>query len=235
VTTVADSAFTGFPEGTFRFLRGIAQQNSKEWFEAHRSDYEQFYVEPAKAFVAELGPRLRKLSPSVAFEPKVNGSLFRINRDVRFSKDKSPYKTHLDLWFWHGEHRGWDSPGFFFRMFVDKLILGAGMHRFEKTHLESYRRAVLDPRKGSALAAALDTVKSAGAYEIGGATRKQVPRGFDAGHARAALLLHDGLWAGFEGKVPREARSAAFVDFCANHYRAVFPVNRWLLALQSGG
>ena len=126
-------------------------------------------------------------------------------------------------------------PGFFFRMFADKLILGAGMHRFEKAHLEGYRRAVLDPRRGPALEAAIDKVKSAGPYEIGGATRKQVPRGFDAGHQRAALLLHEGLWAGYEGKIPAEARSATFIDFCAAHYRAVFPLSRWLLTLQSDG
>ncbi len=229
----AATKFSGFPDGTFRFLRGIARNNNKEWFEAHRADYESCYVEPAKAFVAALGPRLRKVSPTVSFEPKVNGSLFRINRDVRFSKDKSPYKPHLDLWFWEGDRRGWDSPGFFFRMFADKLILGAGMHRFEKAHLEAYRSAVLDPRKGVALVAAIDKIRKAGAYEVGGATRKKVPRGFDPGHQRAALLLHDGLWAGFEGKVPAEARSGAFVNFCAAHCRAVFPVSRWLLSMQN--
>lgn len=230
---MSDVAFTGFPDSTFRFLRGIAKANSKEWFEAHRSDYEEFYVEPAKALVTELGPRLQKISPGVKFEPRVNGSLFRINRDVRFSKDKSPYKTHLDLWFWGGEHRGWDSPGYFFRMFANKLILGAGMHRFEKAHLEAYRQAVLDTRKGRALEAAIDKVKREGPYEIGGATRKKVPRGFDPEHERASLLLHEGLWAGHEGKVPAEARSESFVDFCVAHYRAVSPVSRWLLTLQS--
>jgi uncharacterized protein (TIGR02453 family) len=234
-TSMADSEFTGFPDGTFRFLRGIARDNSKQWFEVHRADYEQFYVEPAKALVAALGPRLQKISPTVRFEPRVNGSLFRINRDVRFAKDKSPYKTHLDLWFWEGEHRGWDSPGFFFRMFADKLILGAGMHRFEKAHLEAYRRAVLNRRQGAALEAAIDEVKRAGPYEIGGATRKQVPRGFDPQHERAQLLLHEGLWAGLENPIPAEARSRAFVNVCIAHFRAVCPVSRWLRALTSRG
>jgi uncharacterized protein (TIGR02453 family) len=231
---MTDVEFTGFPDGTYRFLRGVARNNSKAWFEAHRTDYERYYVEPAKAFVTRLGPRLQKISPTVKFEAKVNGSLFRINRDVRFARDKSPYKTHLDLWFWEGDHRGWDSPGFFFRMFGDKLILGAGMHRFEKTQLEAYRRAVLDRRQGAALEAAIAKVKRAGGrYELGGATRKQVPRGLDAGHPRAPLLLHEGLWASFEGKLPAEARSEAFVDFCAAHYRAVFPLSRWLSTLSS--
>jgi len=92
-TSMADSESTGFPDGTFRFLRGIPCDNSKQWFEAHRADYDQFYVAPAKALLAALGPRLQKISPTVRFEPSVSGSLFRINRDVRFAKDKSPEKA----------------------------------------------------------------------------------------------------------------------------------------------
>ena len=95
-------AFSGFPRETARFLADLAKNNEKAWFDAHRGDYDQFYVAPALAFVAAIGPRLQKISPTVAFEPRINGSLFRINRDVRFSKDKRPYKDHIDLWFWHG-------------------------------------------------------------------------------------------------------------------------------------
>jgi hypothetical protein len=126
------TSFQGFPRETIRFLRDLSRNNEKAWFDAHREDYQEHYVGPALAFIASIGPRLQKISPSVTYEPKVNGSLFRINRDVRFSKDKRPYKDHLDLWFWHGDKRGWESPGFFFRLLPDRLILGAGMHRFEK-------------------------------------------------------------------------------------------------------
>lgn len=91
---------TGFPAETLAFLRGLAENNTKAWFEAHRADYQAHYVEPALAFVAALGPRLQQIAPGAQFEPRINGSLFRINRDVRFSADKSPYKHHIDLWFW---------------------------------------------------------------------------------------------------------------------------------------
>lgn len=70
------ATFTGFPETTFRFLRGLTKNNDKAWFEAHRADYEAGYVEPARAFVSALGPKLRKISNGVEYEPKVNGSLF---------------------------------------------------------------------------------------------------------------------------------------------------------------
>ena len=154
----------------------------------------------------------KKSRPVPNYEPRINGSLFRINRDVRFAKDKRPYKDHIDLWFWHGDKRGWESPGFFFRMLSDRLILGAGMHRFEKAQLEKFRNAVLDQRAGKALAKTVREVSVAGPYEIGGATRKSVPRGLDTSHERAGFLLHEGLFASFEGKAgPRNARLRRFL------------------------
>jgi uncharacterized protein (TIGR02453 family) len=225
----AQMTFAGFPDTTFKFLRGITKDNSKAYFDAHRDDYDSGYVEPAKMFVAAVGPKLQKISKTISYEPRVNGSLFRINRDIRFAKDKSPYKNHLDLWFWEGDRRGWDSPGFFFRMHADRLILGAGMHQFDKQALEAFRAAVLHKTKGPLLEKAIAEAMRAGA-SVGGATRKTVPRGFDKEHPRAALLLHEGLFATIEGKVPREARSSAFVDWCVERFRACAPIAKWITA-----
>ena len=221
------AGFEGFSEGTFRFLSGIAKHNDKRWFDEHRDDYDAFYIAPAKALVSALGPRLKRISKDVKYEPKVNGSLFRINRDTRFSKDKSPYKTHLDLWFWEGKNRGWDAPGFFFRMHADELMIGAGMHYFDKAHLDAYRKAVLDPKKGRALQGLVETLRKK-KYDIGNKTRTKVPRGFDADHQRAELLLHEGLSAGWHGAIPREARSARLVEWCVERYAAVAPISKWL-------
>lgn len=219
--------FEGFPRETFTFLMGLSAHNDKAWFEAHRPDYEAAYVAPALAFVEAIGPRLRKISKGVAYEAKINGSLFRIHRDVRFSRDKTPYKDHIDLWFWEGDRRGWDTPGFFFRMSAKELMLGAGMHVFQKPALEAFRAAVLDDKRGKALEALIAKVEKAG-YEIGGATRKTVPRGLPADHPRAARLLHEGLHAGWRGPIPREAWTRKLVDFCLERFEAVAPVSRWL-------
>jgi uncharacterized protein (TIGR02453 family) len=221
------AGFPGLPDATFRFLAGLAGDNSKTWFDAHREDYQRFYLAPALALVEALGPRLAALEPGVRYEAKVGGSLFRINRDVRFSADKAPYKTHLDLWFWMGERRGWDSPGLFFRLFADRLILGGGMHRFGKPQLEAFRAAVMADGPGRALAQALESVAAAG-LEVGGQTRKTVPRGFDPGHPRAGLLRHEGLWAGVDGAVPASAGTPAFADHCLARFEASLPVVRWL-------
>ena len=161
--------FEGFGKGTTLFLSGLARNNDKKWFEAHREDYESHLMEPAKSFVEAIGPRLKKLDKSIHAEAKVNGSIMRINRDIRFSKDKSPYKDHLDLWFWSGTQKGWDKSGFFFRLTPKRLMLGAGMHGFMRPVLAKYRKAVADARKGAALASVGKDVTRAG-YEVGGQT-----------------------------------------------------------------
>lgn len=220
--------FGGFGAPTFRFLREIEKNNDKAWFEAHRDLYEAGYVDAGRAFVSAIGPRLVGLSKSVAFEPRVNGSIFRIHRDVRFSKDKTPYKTHLSLRFWQTAHRGYDTPGFFFRLSARRLILGAGVHAFGKDSLTAYREAVVDARCGKALEKAIAEVAAAGPYEIHGANRKRVPAGYDADHPRAALLLHDGLAVVLDRPVPKEARRPELVDWAVDHYAAMLPVHRWL-------
>ena len=222
--------FDGFARETLRFLAGIRAHNEKSWFEAHRADYQQAFLAPAVSFAEALAPRLRKIEPEIAVEPRVNGSIMRINRDLRFSKDKSPYKDHLDLWFWTGDRKGWDASGFFFRLTPDRLLLGAGMYRFEPPALARYRAAVLDGRKGAALAATVAEIRKAG-YDVGTELYKRVPAGVPADHPRAALLRHGGLHAGWEGKHPRELGSARIVDLCAKHYAAVAPLHRWLRAM----
>lgn len=219
---------TSFPKETFTFLKGIAANNEKAWFESHRDLYEAGYVAPAKAFVEAIGPKLRKLSPEVKFEPKINGSLSRINRDIRFSKDKRPYKDHLDLYFWHGDRKRWDSPGFWFRLTAKTAYVGAGMFGFMPDQLESFRQSVIHPRSGKALLAAVAAVRKKGDYEIGGKSRKLMPRGYDADPDRRDYLLHEGLYAGTEFDASA-ALEPGFMDLCLKHFANTWPIGKWLL------
>jgi uncharacterized protein (TIGR02453 family) len=221
------TAFTGFPRETFKFLSGLAAHNSKEWFEAHREDYERYHLAPAKAFVEAIAPGLKKISKTVNAEPRVNGSIFRINRDVRFSKDKRPYKTTLDVWFWEGDKRGWEAPGFFLRLAPAAMIAGAGMHRFTPVQLAAYRAAIVEEKAGAALE---KIVAGLGELHLGEPARKTLPRGFDAAHRRAALLLHEGLHAIRESPLPASVHSDGFVAECLAVFRAAAPVSAWLLA-----
>lgn len=99
-----------FTDATFRFLGDLARNNAKDWFEANRDRYEAHWKAPAIAFIREIAPRMAALDPPLKAEAKINGSLRRINRDVRFSKDKSPYSPSLHMVFWSGDHPN-RSPG----------------------------------------------------------------------------------------------------------------------------
>lgn len=220
-------AFDAFPPETLRFLEGVSADNSRTWFEANRGLYEAGYVAPACAFVEAMGPRLAALSPGVRWEARVNGSVPRINRDVRFSKDKRPYKDHLDIWFWHGDRKGWDRPGFYLRITPERLYMGSGMHVLQGPMLERFRQAVLDPAAGEKLETALAEVAAAGC-EPGASTRRNVPRGFDKEHPRANLLLHEALCAGRELPAA-DAVTPGFTDRAFACYAASWPVGRWLL------
>jgi uncharacterized protein (TIGR02453 family) len=221
--------FEGFPVETFRYLTDLTLHNDKSWFDANRKRYESLYLAPAIALIEVLGPRLQSELPGdVQYEARVNGSLFRINRDLRFSKDKTPYKNHIDMWFWQGGRKGWASPGYYMRLLPDLMILGAGMHQFGKADLDAFRHAVVDEVLGTRLVETVTKVEKAGPYAIGGESRKKVPRGFDADHPRAGFLLHEGLHATLEQPVPPEAHGAGFVDYCLAHYKAMSPINAWL-------
>lgn len=230
---MTDSAFAGFPTETLTFLRGLAENNSKAWFEAHRADYQAHYVAPALAFVATVGPRLQQVAPGLQFEPRVNGSLFRINRDVRFSADKTPYKHHVDLWFWYGARKGWDTPGFFFRLLPDTLIAGAGMHKFTPDLLAAYRSALAGPR-GAELAALAERLTAGGRYTLGEPELARLPRGMAVPTDREVLARRTGLHAMYEGPIPPEVTSTAFVDWCVTVFQDLAPVNGWLLDLTGG-
>ena len=226
-------SFTGFPKQTFAFLEGIAAHNEKAWFDANRELYDTGYVAPARALVEALGPKLREISPTVQFEPKVNGSLGRINRDIRFTKDKRPYKEHLGLWFWHGDRKSWDAPGFWFELTARHVQLGSGMYGFQKEQLDTFRQSVIHPRSGKALLAAVADVEARGAYEIGGKTRKLMPRGFTADADRAEYLLHEGLYATIE--LPAKAATKSdFAEVCLTHFANTWPIGKWLLEEVTG-
>jgi uncharacterized protein (TIGR02453 family) len=218
-----------FPPETLRFLRGIAANNEKAWFDANRDLYEAGYVEAGKAFVEAVGPQLQALSPEVKFAPKVNGSISRVNRDIRFSKDKRPYKTHLGLWVWHGDKRSWNSPGFYFHVSGDEVVIATGMYGFDKDVLETFRSSIVLGRSGKALVEAVEQVRAAGDYVIGEKTRKLMPRGFEAPAERAEFLLYEGLTASI--RLPAEAAmEPGFSDRCVGHFAATWPIGRWLLA-----
>jgi uncharacterized protein (TIGR02453 family) len=219
--------FTGFPKQTLTFLRGLRRNNSKTWFDEHRADYDHYWVEPAKSFVGAAGDALRKVAP-VEADPRVNGSIFRINRDVRFSKDKRPYKDHLDFWFWEGERRTAPS-GFFFRVSPDGVGIGVGAHGFDRDRLADYRAAVVDRKSGPALGRAVTVVGKAG-YDVKGEHYKQTPRGFEPRSERQELMLrYSSLWIGEDHPLSPRLHSPEVVDWAVGEWKQMKPIHRWLV------
>jgi uncharacterized protein (TIGR02453 family) len=227
---MGESRFTGFRAETFAFLKGLARNNDREWFAAHREEYEASCVEPALAFVSAVGPKLKSVQPGTKFEPKLGGSLLRIHRDLRFTRDAKPFKEYLDIWFWRGDDKGRDAPSFTVRLHADRIVVGAGMRHLAGEQLAAYRAAVDDPRRGRALAKLVDDLCAKGDYALAGPTRSRVPAGFAAEHPRAELLRRTSLFVCRDAAVSKSAASPRFADECIGHFRAMQPLCRWLAA-----
>ena len=218
--------FVGFPTGTLRFLRGIRKNNTKAWFDRHRADYDECYVAPAKNFVVAVGQSLAKVAPEIVADPRVNGSIFRINRDIRFGKDKRPYKDHLDFAFWQGEKKA-SASSLFFRVSPDGVFIGAGFHQGCPEHQKAFRTAVADPNTGKALAAVAKKLRRSG-YELEGKHYKRFPRGIPDDGPAAEFLLHNALYVVSQDQA-KAACDRQIVDLCLKHWKAALPLHRWLI------
>ena len=223
--------FNGFPKECISFFRELSSNNTIPWFKQHRREYDAFVLKPARSFVYDMGERLRLIAPRINADPRTNRSLFRINRDVRFSADKSPYKTHLALWFWEGSAPRMECSGFYFHLEPGKLMLGVGIYCFPKPLLDTYRTYVVHKKHGPALTKAISSVTGDGSITLGGSHYKRTPRGFDPNHKNAALLLHNGLYAGEEAPVPDELFSGELIDYCFERFNLMAPLHRWLVNL----
>lgn len=219
------ATFSGFPAGTVTFFQELAAHNERSWFEANKARYQADVLDPARAFVEALGERLLAVAPGIIADGRMNQSLFRIYRDTRFSKDKTPYKTNLGLWLWEGARPRMECSGFYFHLEPSSLMLGVGMYELSKPLLLAYRAAVDDA--GEELAEIAARIEAAGA-RLGGQTFARVPQGFAKDHPHAALLRHGGLYAAVEQAVPAELHSPALVDWCFERYERLAPLHRWL-------
>jgi uncharacterized protein (TIGR02453 family) len=226
--------FKGFSKETLAFYRGLKRNNNKAWFDNNKGEYEQHVLEPAKAFVVALGEKIRETIPRIMAEPKINRSIFRIYRDMRFSPDKTPYKTHLAIYLWEGGLSRMECPGFYFHLEPTKLFLGAGIYMFSPKMIGRFRKAVVDPEFGPQLSDIIRKVNKAKGFQVGEKHYKRIPSGFDAQHPNAALLLYNGLHVWWETSLPDEIYSEKLVRYCWEKYRPYLPLHQWLVSLISG-
>ena len=225
-------SFSGFPAEGLAWLAELAIHNDRAWFEPRKAEYKQLVEAPALAFVAALGDRLRALAPEIRYDLRTNGSgsLMRLYRDVRFSKDKSPYNTTVRLLFWEGPGKKTDHPGFYIEIRPDGGGVFNGIYQFQRPVLDAYRVAVANSKKGPALAAIRAELEGAG-YKLGGEQSKRVPAGYGADHPRADLLRRRGLWAE-HALDPALLTRPALLDAVFTDCEAMLPLHRWLVAVE---
>ncbi len=223
--------FDGFPKECVRFFKEIGKNNTRQWFEEHRADYESYVMEPSREFVLAMGSRLRRIVPGIHADPRVNKSIFRLFRDTRFSRDKTPYKTHLGLWFWEGDGKRMEHSGFYFHLDPPNLMLGVGIYMFPKHIMEEYRNSVVHDRYGKELTRAITKVRKVPGCGIGREKYKRVPRGFDPDHPNAEFLKYGGFYAGIETKIPKELHTPEVVDYCYSQFKQFLPVHKWLVGV----
>ncbi len=186
-------------------------------------------MNPARSFVVTLGERLRKIAPGINADPRVNKSLFKIHRDTRFSKEKTPFKTNLGILFWEGDLPRMESSGFYFHVEGKKMMLATGIYMFQKAHLEAYRKSVADKKLGASLEKVLKNTTRDKKIEIGGKHYKRVPRGFDPDYKHARYLLHNRLYVYRNSPIPKEFYTPKLVDYSLEQFRKMAPLHRWLV------
>lgn len=222
------SGFGGFPKGGDRFFHELGLEQSREWFHAHKEDYERLWQAPMAALLDELHAALtrvyrpRKLAP-----PKI----FRIQRDVRFSKDKSPYKTQISgiLTLASKGERVMESPAALYVHFGTEQIAAAGAYVLDGEALARYRAAVVDPKKGAALAKIVAALEAVGGELGAHTTLAKVPRGFDPEHPRAALLKRKGLMVSFPAAPAKLLASPKLVGHLVEQGASAKPLLEWLM------
>lgn len=214
-----------FEKHTIAFLEELAANNNREWFQENKSRYEEQVLDVALRFIQSMQAPLAKIAPHfTAIPQRMGGSLMRVYRDTRFSKNKLPYKTNIGIQFRHERAKDVHSPGYYVHIDPDQVFLGVGMWRPDSDSLRSIReRIVAKPAEWSRL---LADPRFKRHFELGGESLKRPPRGFDKEHQHIEdimrksfigvrnLDVEDCLRPGFQRKVETSFSAASpFMEF----------------------
>ena len=169
-----------FKPALFTFLRDLAANNDRDWFDANKPRYQTQVKEASIRFITDFAPHLAKVSKHFNADPRpVGGSLFRIYRDTRFSKDKTPYNTHVGIHFRHENAKDVHAPGFYLHLEPKESFLGVGIWHPDTAAAGKIRQAIVDD---SARWGRLLKRKSWTDFNFVGDSLKRPPRGFDPDH-----------------------------------------------------
>jgi uncharacterized protein (TIGR02453 family) len=217
-----------FTKDTVKYFTRLEKNNNREWFEAHRDELEQNVMEPARVFIMVMGDALREIAPDIQAIPSIDKSIFRLHRDVRFSKNKAPYKTNLGIFLWEGPAKKMECSGFYIGLEPKLFFCGFGMYMFTPEQIKKYREIICNESKAKELTTIFTKLKKKG-YKINTPHFKQVPRGFDKDYKYADLLKYNGLYAFYESSNYDEIFDSDQVKFFAKRFLDMLPIHRWLL------
>lgn len=209
--------FRSFGPALAAFLEDLRSNNERSWFTANRERYEETVREPARAFIRDMAPALAAISPHFrADDRKTGGSLMRIHRDTRFSRDKTHYKTNVGIQFRHALGRDVHAPGFYVHLEPGSAFLGAGVWRPDSGATFMIRARIGE--EPEVWRGVRDAEPFRASFRLGGESLKRVPRGFAKDHPLAEDLKRKDFIAIHE--LPLEdALGPAFADLAAARMR----------------
>lgn len=176
-----------FKPSLFKFLNDLKEHNNRDWFQANKERYLKDVKEPGLQFIVDFGPHLLKISPHFRCDPRPNGgSLYRIYRDIRFSKDKTPYKTHAGIYFAHEESKDVCLPGFYLHFQPRNCFVGMGLWHPDNASLKLVRQHIVDHPDQWSTAVSDPLLQER--FKLTGRTLKTHPRGFDPDHELIDVL-----------------------------------------------
>ena len=218
--------FPGFPADFFRFFEELAQHNRRDWFNDHKRRYQNSVLTPVSEFIIGMAPKLHRISPHFIADPKPHGgSMFRIHRDTRFSRDKTPYKTHVGIQFRHETDRDAHGPGFYVHLAPEGLRYGGGIWRPGGPDLNRIRDFIADNARAWARISQSKKVLECGG--VRGSALKRAPRGFNPEHVHIEDLKRKSFYVMTEA--PRQAAEQAdFTDRVEEAFRRAAPLGRFV-------
>ena len=229
--TIAMSDFRGFPAASLTFLRGLARHNARPWFEARRDVYEAAVRDPMRALIEAVDLKLARLAPEIVGDPRK--SMFRIHRDVRFSHDKSPYKTWASAWFYHrdaGKGVGQEAhggAGFYFHLEPGGCEVAGGLWMPEKNALAKVRDAIVTDPAGFERAVTDPAFRRTFKRLSPQAVLTRTPRGYPADHPAEGWLRYKSFTSTV-ALTDLQVRSPRLPELIAKRYAALMPLVRWL-------
>jgi len=220
------SEFKGFPKDFFRFFRQLKKNNNRDWFAANKSRYDESVVQPMGEYIRSMAPHLASIAPHYNADPRAHGgSMFRIYRDTRFSKDKTPYKTHAACHFRHQAGRDAHAPGFYLHIETNGLSIGGGIWRPPAKQLGQIREFIVDNPSAWEKLTQLPEIKDIGGVQGDSLTRP--PRGYqaDARHIEDLKRKSFYVMTGFDAKL---ALSPELVTESARIFRIAARLNHFI-------